>query len=40
MATNPFDKVEAAWRYLPDLEYGYWLVRLGEALGKHEDHQG
>lgn len=40
MATNLFDKVEPTWRSLPDLEYGYWLVRFGEALEKHEDHQG
>lgn len=35
-----FDKVEPTWRSLNNLEYGYWLVRLGEALESHEDHKG
>jgi hypothetical protein len=40
MPANLFDLVEPTWRFLPDLEYGYWMVRFGEALEKHEDHQG
>jgi len=40
MATNLFDLVEPTWRGLADLEYGYWMLRFGEALEKHEDHQG
>jgi hypothetical protein len=40
MATKLFDKVYPTWRNLSDLEYGYWMVRFGEALVKHEDHQG
>jgi hypothetical protein len=40
MATNLFDLVEPTWRSLPDLEYGYWMVRFGEALEVHEEHQG
>lgn len=40
MATNFFDIVDPTWRSLPDLEYGYWMVRFGEALEVHEDHQG
>lgn len=40
MTTNPFDLVEPTWRDLADLEYGYWMLRFGEALEKHEDHKG
>ncbi|GFO56960.1 hypothetical protein GMSM_39670 [Geomonas sp. Red276] len=40
MATNPFDLIEPTWRSLGHLEYGFWMVRFGEALAKHEDHQG
>lgn len=40
MATNYFDLAEPTWRLLPDREYGYWLLRFGEALQSHADHQG
>lgn len=40
MAINPFDLIEPTWRSLADLEYGYWVVKFGEALEKHEEHQG
>lgn len=40
MAVNYFDLAEPTWRSLSDLDYGYWLLRFGESLQKHEDHQG
>lgn len=40
MALKLFEKVEPTWRALTHLDYGYWIVRFGEALEKHEDHQG
>jgi len=35
-----YDKIEPTWRLLPDMESGHWIVRFGEALEQHEDHQG
>jgi hypothetical protein len=40
MPTNPFDIIEPVWRSFSHLEYGHWMVSFGEALEKHEDHQG
>jgi hypothetical protein len=37
---SPLDIIEPTWRLLSGVDYGHWLVSLGDALAKHEDHQG